>query len=184
MTTPDVQMNFAVTNILRIKGYSQADIDVAIAARKAVDKFERGQLDRVTAQKRLDEAIAKPWFDLIYMDKTLQDPDRSGWAREMRLDPLKTLDSLKAPALIIFGSADPWIPVQLSTDALRASAKDHPNVTTAVVAGADHRMMRSAALLAQIEPTTLSEGAPDAPEYFGLIASWLTRQGLTRTGGL
>ena len=50
LTTPDVQMNFAVANILRIKGYSKADVDAAIAAREAVDDFQRGKLDRATAQ--------------------------------------------------------------------------------------------------------------------------------------
>lgn len=184
MTTPDVQMNFAVANILRIKGYSQGDIDVAIAARKAVDDFARGQLDRAAAQKKLDEAIAKPWFDLIYMKKTLLDSDKSGKAKEMRLDPLKTLDSVKAPTLVIFGSADPWVPVKLSTDALRASATQHPNIIVAVVAGADHHMMLSAPLLTQIDTAAFAAQAPDSPEYFGLIAWWLTRQGLARAGGL
>ena len=60
MVTPDVQMKFAVTNILRIKGYSQADIDLAIAARTGVDDFMRGRLDRATAQARLDAAASKP----------------------------------------------------------------------------------------------------------------------------
>lgn len=184
VTTPDVQMNFAVANILRIRGYSQDDIDVAIAARKAVDDFERGQLDRATAQKKLDEAIAKPWFGLIYMHETFLDPDKSGKAKEMRLDPLKTLDSVKAPALMIYGSADPWVPVKLSTDALRASATHHPNIIVAVVANADHHMMLSAPLITQIDPAAFGVQAPDSPEYFGLIASWLTRQGLARAGGL
>ena len=39
MVTPDVQMNFAIAKILRIKGYSQADIDLAVAARTAADEF-------------------------------------------------------------------------------------------------------------------------------------------------
>jgi uncharacterized protein len=183
MTTPDVQMNFAVANILRIKGYSQADIDTAIATRKAVDDYERGQLDRATAQRKLDEAIAKPWFDLIYMRKTFPDPDKSGWAKEMQLDPLKILDSVKAPVLIVFGAVDPWVPVKLSTDAVRARATQHPNVTMGVVAGADHRMMLSVPLLTQIDPARLDGHVPNSPEYLGLIASWLTKQGLAHAGG-
>jgi pimeloyl-ACP methyl ester carboxylesterase len=180
MTTPDVQMNFAVANILRIRGYGQADIDFAISARRAVDDFERGKLDRRTTQKRVDAAAAKPWFDLTYLDRTFTDPDKSGWAREMRQDPMETLPQVKAPMLIIYGAADPWVPVALSIERLRATAAQHPMVTTAVVAGADHDMSFSTSLEAQIDPAGLGDQAPNAPEYFSRLAEWLTIQGLTR----
>ncbi len=183
MTTPDVQMNFAVANILRIKGYSQADIDLAVAARSAVDAFERGSLDRATAQKRLDAVVDKPWFDLIYMDKTFADPDKSGWAREIRHDPLATLPRVKAPTLVIYGANDPWVPVKLSVERLRASASRYRNITTVVVAAADHEMMLSASPEAQIDPAGLTTLAPDSPEYFGVLASWLTAEGLTHPEG-
>jgi alpha-beta hydrolase superfamily lysophospholipase len=178
MTTPDVQMIFAVTNILRIRGYSQADIDLAVAARKAVDDFERGKLDRKTAQKQLDAASAKPWFALIYMDHTFQDPDKSGWAREIRHDPMTVLPRVKAPTLIIYGAADPWVPARLSVERLRASAAQHPNVTTVVIAGADHDMSLSTPLQNKVDPAHLSDQAPDAPEYFARLAAWLTGQAL------
>jgi uncharacterized protein len=179
MTTPDVQMIFAVTNILRIRGYSQADIDLAVSARKAVDDFERGQLDRATAQRRLDAAAAKPWFDLIYLDRTFHDPDKSGWAREIRQDPMAILPRVKAPTLIIYGAADPWVPARLSVERLRASAAQHPNITTVVIAGADHDMSLSTSLEAQVDPKHLSDEQPDAAEYFARLAAWLTVQGVT-----
>jgi uncharacterized protein len=177
MTTPDVQMIFAVANILRIRGYSQADIDLAVAARKAVDDFERGNLDRATAQKRLAAAAAKPWFKLIYMDRTFHDPDKSGWAREIRHDPLAILPRVKAPTLVIYGAADPWVPARLSVERLLASAAQHPNITTVVIAGADHDMSLTTSLEAQVDPARLSDQEPDAPEYFARLAAWLTAQG-------
>jgi hypothetical protein len=180
MTTPDVQMIFATSNILRIKGYSQADIDEAVAARKAVDDFERGKLDRKSAQARVDAASTKPWFPLIYMSKTFHDPDQSGWAKEIRHDPLATLDQVKVPTLVIYGAADPWVPAKLSVEALTASAARHPNITTRVIAGADHDMMLSASPAAQIDPAGLKAQAPEAPEYFAILASWLTAQGIAR----
>jgi pimeloyl-ACP methyl ester carboxylesterase len=184
ITTPDVQMNFAVANILRIKEYSQADIDMAIAARKAVDDFERGQLDRATAQKRVDLAAAKPWFDLIYMDKTFADPDQAAWAKEIRNDPLPTLLKVKAPTLIIYGAKDPWVPVRISVDLLQEHAEQLPNVQTAVIAGADHDMMLSASPEAQIDPSHLTQFAPEAAAYFSLVASWLTAHGIARPDAL
>jgi len=178
ITTPDVQMNFAVANILRIKGYSKVDIDTAIAAREAVDEFERGKLDRATAQKRLDEAAAKPWFDLIYMEKTFADPDQSGWAKEIRNDPLPTLFKVRVPTLIIYGARDPWVPVRASLDLLREHAPRLPNVQTVVIAGADHHMMFSATPDEQIDSSNFAQHAPEAPAYFSLLASWLTAHGI------
>jgi dipeptidyl aminopeptidase/acylaminoacyl peptidase len=182
ITTPDVQMIFAVANILRIKGYSQPDIDTAIAARKAVDDFERSRLDRATAQRRLDEAMAKPWFDLIYMDRTFADPDQSGWAKEIKNDPLPTLYEVKVPTLIIYGAKDPWIPVRASLDLLQQHALQLPNVETAVIPGADHNMMLSISVEAQIAPAHLTDYAPEAAAYFSLLASWLTAHGITSSG--
>ena len=178
MTTPDVQMIFAVSNILRISGYSRADIELAVAARKAVDDFERGRLDRATAQKRLDAAAAKPWFALIYMSHSFQDPDKSGWAREIRHDPMTILPRVKAPTLIMYGAADPWVPARLSVERLSASAARFPNITTVVIAGADHDMSLSTSLKAQVDPARLSDQEPDAPEYFARLAAWLSGEGL------
>jgi dipeptidyl aminopeptidase/acylaminoacyl peptidase len=180
MVTPDVQMNFAVANILRIKGYSQADIDLAIDVRTAVDDFERGRLDRTTAQKRLDAAVGKPWFDLIYMDKTFSDPDKSGWAKEIRHDPLKSIGAIAAPALVIYGSADPWVPAAVSMERLRDFIREHRNFDTAVISGADHAMEMTATPEQQIDPAFFPQQAPNSAEYFGRLAAWLQKNGFAR----
>ena len=180
MTTPDVQMNFAVANILRIKGFPQSDIDQAIAARSAVDDFQRGKRDRASAQSILDAATTKPWFVHTYLEKTFKDPDQSGWAKEMRHDPMTTLDAVKQPAIVIYGSADPWVPVQTSLDRLRASSARHPNVEVAVIDGADHAMATSVSTADQIDPVTSARAAPQSAVYFGMLGAWLARQGLAR----
>jgi pimeloyl-ACP methyl ester carboxylesterase len=180
LTTADVQMNFAVANILRIKGYSQADVELALSARTAVDDFERGKLDRASAQRRVDLAAGKPWFDLIYLSRTFADPERSSWAREIRNDPVDSLKSLHMPALFIFGARDPWVPARLSAQLLEQRLR-RANVTTIVVADADHVMMQSATPEQQIDPAAFAAQAPESPEYFGVLASWLTTQKLTST---
>jgi pimeloyl-ACP methyl ester carboxylesterase len=177
MTTPEVQMNFAVANILRINGYSQADIDAALSTRDAVNEAARGHLDRVTVQKRLDAVSGKPWFHLIYLERNVTDDSLASWTREMWHDPLPTLTAVKAPTLVIYGASDPWVPAKASVEALRASASQRANITVAVVAGADHAMNISTPLEAQVDPGKLSDEAPNSPEYFALIASWLTAQG-------
>jgi pimeloyl-ACP methyl ester carboxylesterase len=182
MTTPDVQMNFAVANILRIRGFSQADIDQAVAARTAVDDFERGKRDRASTQSILDAAATQPWFPHIYMDKTFRDPDQSRWAKEMRHDPLATLDAIRQPALVIYGSADPWVPAQTSIDRLRAASARHPNVEVVVIAGADHAMAITVAAADQIDPVLLAKEAPQAAEYFAQLGAWLARHRIASPG--
>jgi pimeloyl-ACP methyl ester carboxylesterase len=180
MTTPDVQMNFAVANILQIKGFSQADINQAIATRTAVDDFQRGRRDRASAQKILDAATARPWFVHTYLEKTFKDPDQSHWAKEMRHDPMATLDAVKQPTFMIYGSADPWVPVQTSVERLRASSARHPNVEVAVIAGADHAMSTSVSTADQTDPVLSARQAPQSAAYFGLLSAWLAKQGLAR----
>lgn len=178
MTTPDVQMNFAVANVLRIKGFTQSAIDEAVATRTAVDDFQRGTRDRASAQRILDAATNEPWFAYAYLEKTFNDPDQSGWAKEMRHDPMAALDAVKQPAFLVYGSADPWVPVQVSLERLRASQPRHPNVEVAVVAGADHAMATTVPAAEQIDPVLSARQAPDSAAYFALLGAWLAKQGL------
>lgn len=180
MTTPDVQMIFASQNILRIKGFSQADIDQATTTRLAVDDFMRGKRDRASTQSVLDAAAVKPWFEHIYMGKTFKDPGQSRWAKEIQHDPLATLGKVRQPALVIYGTADPWVPVKTSVERLRASARQHPNVEVAVIKGADHSMARTVSQADQIDPVLSPKEAPDAAEYFSLLGAWLAKQGIAR----
>ena len=180
MTTPDVQMNFAVANILRVEGYAASDIEQALGARRAVDAWFRGELDRAKAQQALDAASARPWFDRVYLGKTLPpEPRSSGWEREMRHDPLSTLVEVRAPTLVVYGAADPWVPVRLSVERLANAAARMPHVETVVIAGADHAMMLSADAKTQMDPASFPRQAPEASAYFGLLGAWLARHGMT-----
>jgi len=171
MATADVQMNFAVANIMRIKGYPQTDIDEAVAARTAVDDYARGKRDRASAEAADKAAQAKPWYKLIYLKGNIDDP---AWPQQIGSDPLVSLDRSRVPTLMIYGQADPWVPVGPSIAAIERTAARHPNVTMRVVAGADHSMMLGVDPAHQIDPAFFPDAAPDAPEYFGLMTSWLT----------
>lgn len=180
MVTPDQQMNFAVANILRIKGYPQADIDLAIAARQAVDDFMRGKVDRPTAQARLDAITGKPWFEFTYLSKSFSAPDKSGWAKEIRHDPLVTIANVTAPTLIVYGSGDPWVPAELSMERLAGFMRKRHNFEAVVVEGADHAMMTTATTEQQVDPAYFQSQAPNSAEYFGRLAAWIQKQGLTK----
>lgn len=176
LVSPDVQMMFRSINSLRVHGYSQAEIDQMIATRKAVDDYMRGSVDRATAQRLTDAAKSKPWFKLLYMGETVTDRATSRWRKEIEFDPLKTLEGVKVPALVIFGAADPVVPVDVSVKRLRAA---HPKFDVAVIAGADHAMQLSVPVQVQMDSAHTLEEAPEAAEYFGILASWLTAHALT-----
>jgi uncharacterized protein len=177
MTTPDIQMNFAVENILRIHGYGPEEIATALHARGAVDDYLRGRLDRASAERALNAARQRPWFPLIYMDDTLGNSETSSWLKQMRFDPMDNLDKVSAPVLMLYGQDDPWVPVRLSMGRLDRVAKQQPNIEAVVVAGADHTIMLGVDPKDQVDPTFFPKEAPDAPAYFSLLAAWLTQRG-------
>ena len=177
MVPADVQMRFAVANILRIRGYDDAAIGMADAARAAVDGFMRGEVDRPTAQRAVDLAAAQPWFGLTYMGRTFDDPEKSDWAHEMQNDPLSVMRQIRTPMLVLYGSADPWVPVATSLDRLKGLLVVNPRLEVGVVTGADHMMMTSVPPLTQVDPQAILQQSPEAPEYFGVMTSWLVRNG-------
>lgn len=177
VTTPDVQMNFAVENILRIKAIPQAEIEIALAARGAVDAFMRGQVDRPTAQSAVDRAAAFAWFNDIYLSRTFADPDKSGWAKEIRHDPLAIVRQSKVPTLMVYGARDPWIPVSVSADTLAREAAES-NRTVVVIPDADHSMMTSATPEQQIDPAGFGGHRAESAAYLGRMAAWLQSIGI------
>jgi hypothetical protein len=175
LVSPDVQMMFRSINSLRVHGYPQVDIEQMIAARKAVDDYMRGTGDRATAQRLVDAAKTKPWFKQLYMSETVADRATSRWRKEIEFDPLRAIDGVKIPALVIYGALDPVVPVAASVERLRSA---YPKFDVAVIAGADHAMQVSVPAQVQMDPARTHEQAPEAAEYFAILASWLTRQAI------
>jgi uncharacterized protein len=180
LTTPDVQMNFAVENILRIHGYGAEDIATALHARRSVDDYLRGGVDRASAEGALNAARQRSWFPLIYMDDKVDDPETSSWLKQMRFDPMTRLDKVSAPVLMLYGQDDPWVPVRLSMERLDTMARKHANIRTVVVAGADHAMMLGVDSKHQVDPKFFPKEAPDAPAYFAQLAAWLAQHGFAQ----
>src|SRR3546814_8495034 len=120
-------MMFRSESSLRINGYTESDIVQMRATRQAVDDYMRGTGDHAEAQRLVDAAKSKPWFDLLYMGEKVGDRATSRWRREIEYDPLPTLDQVKVPALILFGANDPVVPV--ATSVARITARLRPNMT-------------------------------------------------------
>lgn len=117
------------------------------------------------------------------MGETVRDRALSRWRKEIEYDPLTTLSGVKAPALILYGAADPVVPVSELVQRLKETAAQHPRFDVVVVAGADHSMQLSVSPKDQMDPARADDGAPEAAEYFGALTSWLTRQGIAQGPG-
>ena len=168
-------MNFAVSNILRVKGFSNEDIKSAIRTRTYVDNFMRGRGDRHRVEQMLADAVSKPWFKHSYISPMLGDPAHSQWAKEIALDPITTLNRVRCPVLILFGTEDPWVPVRISAELLSKMANKKANLNYAVIAGANHEMATNVAPEKELDPAYATAFAPDAPSYFGILARWLSQ---------
>jgi pimeloyl-ACP methyl ester carboxylesterase len=110
-----------------------------------------------------DRAAAKPWFDLIYMERTFADPEQSGLGQGTSAnDPLPTLLEGKAPTLLIYGAADPWVPVRqsLAVLAARSPALTHVQDDRDRGRRSFHDAIDSAA--SQIDPEQFLRFAPTA----------------------
>lgn len=179
VVTADVQMIFSSTNHLKANGYSQADVDQMVAARKSVDGYMRGTVSRHDAQAKLDGIKTKPWFKYLYMGETFRDREVSGWRKEIENDPLKNLEAVAVPTLVLYGADDAVVPVADSAERLKAAASHMPDMQVHVIAGADHAMEMSADLETSLDPENDGTERPDSPEYFALLSSWLAAHGLT-----
>ena len=179
LVTPASQMEFAMSNRLLLLGYTSQDVAQMLTARRALDDYANGSVTRTAAASALAKIEGKPWFSLMYLPASSQLPqDRSSLAERMHnmtIDPLTSIEDIHVPALFIFGGSDPWIPVKASISRLRNLAKTHPNIQYEVVANASHEMMLVSKPSMATDPQALSTYAPDAPAYFTLLSSWLTR---------
>lgn len=177
MAAADVQMNFAVANILRIRGQPQTVIDRAIGARTAVDDYARGRRSRAEAEAA-EAAISKePWYGQLWLKGNIDDPE---WRRQICLDPLAALRGSHVPTLMMFGQADPWVPVGMSLAALKARAGEFPQIEVRVIDGADHAMMLGVPPEKQVDTAFAIAAAPNAPAYFAMLGAWLeSRMGRT-----
>lgn len=179
VVTADVQMIFSSTNTLRVFGYSQADIDEMRATRAAVDAYMRGTGDRESAQRAVDRIKARPWFRYLYMGETVSDRRNSGWRREIEHDPMRTLERIHVPLLVLFGATDPVAPVQTSAERLAGVAAQHPNMAVAIIGQADHGMQIGVDPRVLLDPGHADDERANAPEYFAVFVSWLAAHGYT-----
>lgn len=183
LVTAEAQMEFAMSNQLRVLGYSQSDVVEMLAARKALDGYFNGANSRAAAVAAIAKIEKKPWFDLMYLptsEAVPKSPNADAWRGQMDKDPIKAVEQVKAPTLFILGGEDPWIPVELMVEHIRVLAQSNPRVEYVVVPNANHLMMtppaRKDETMSDAEPKAVLVDTPESATYFMLLAAWLQRQ--------
>ena len=69
LVTPELQMEFAMSNRLHVLGYGQADIDAMLDARHKLDGYFQGSNPRGAAVAALDRIAGRPWYGQMYLPK-------------------------------------------------------------------------------------------------------------------
>lgn len=179
LTSPESQMEFADANHLYALGYTKADIDDMLVARKMWTGYLRGTNTREQAVAAIAKIGGKPWYQYMYMPTVaqLEGPAKSEWRNKMDDDPLVAVKTITIPMFFIFGSSDPWIPVAQAAALLRALSATRANIAYAVIPNANHLMMvpPPKELMADASPQAVLTEVPASPAYFMLLGSWLTR---------
>jgi len=175
MVTADEQMQFATSNLLRVRGYSQEDVREMLETRRAWTGYLRGTNSRAVAADALTKAQSKPWFDLTYMPKASDLTDDPAIRRKMDDDPVAAVLKAKVPLLFLYGGSDPWVPVAQSMERLKALSSQIHDIEIAVIANANHELMFPVKETMQEDADTNRNAAPQSATYFILLGSWLSR---------
>jgi dipeptidyl aminopeptidase/acylaminoacyl peptidase len=176
LVNADEQMQFATSNLLTARGFSQEDVREMLETRRAWTGYLRGTNPRVLAIDALTKAQSKPWFDLTYMPKVSDLTNDPAMRRKMDDDPVAAVLKAKVPLLFLYGGSDPWVPVAESMQRLRALSGQLHNIESAIIANANHELMFPVKETMQVDADTNRNDAPQSPTYFILLGSWLSRR--------
>jgi uncharacterized protein len=154
--SPAEQMRYGTAEQLRRHGHGD---DQALRElgelRAALEDAHRHPSRRPEAQAVVDRYADRPWFELAYAPRTL---DEVGEWPDMDFDPAPILARVACPVLLFYGEADESTPIAPSLAAWERAAAD---ATVVRLAGTDHA------------PTL---GDAISPDYTAALADWVERR--------
>jgi uncharacterized protein len=172
------QMDFACSNLLRVRGFESSEVEEMQHARG-------GWLDYLRGKRSLDSAAAqiraiqnKPWFDLAFMPPVERLEESDGSLRELDFAPfdvIQKIQAARAPLLLMFGGRDPWVPVGESVSWLERAVGKPSTIEHVIIPRANHEMMFKERETMEFGTKTLPANAPEAPSYFMVLSSWMSR---------
>jgi pimeloyl-ACP methyl ester carboxylesterase len=163
--TPAEQMMYAVERQLRLAGYGDDVVARALDLRRRFEDWIHTKAPEPDDELAADlwAGLDEDWWGQVWLPPTLLDEEsRRLWIEEMDFDPRPVFAQTRVPALLFYGDADSWTPVEPSVEAWRAARGDEVEIV--VIPGAEHDL-------------TMPDGT-FAPEYDERLVAWLT----TRTG--
>jgi uncharacterized protein len=161
--TPAAQMMYAVGEQLRLAGYGEDVVARALELRRRFDDWVHGRATEPEDVLAADlwAGLDEPWWGQVWLPPTLLDEEsRRLWIEEMDFDPRPIFAQVRVPALLFYGEADSWTPVQASIEAWRAAGGDEVEIV--VIPEAEHDL-------------TLPDGRL-APEYESTLVEWLANR--------
>jgi pimeloyl-ACP methyl ester carboxylesterase len=158
--TPSEQMMVAVERQLRLGGYGEDVVDLALDLRRRFEHWIHTVAPEPDEQLADDllAAVDEPWAGQLWLPPSLLDEEGVRlWIEEMDYDPRPTFERVRVPTLSFYGELDSWAPVEASVRAWREARGD--DVELVVIPGAEHDL-------------TLPDGT-FAPEFERRLVDWL-----------
>jgi hypothetical protein len=138
--TPAAQMRFGVTAHLRSNGYDELAVDEARHARVLVEAHAHGEATGKDVGDALTAATRRPWWPLAHLPAVpFDERERAAWRAGMDFDPEPWIAGVDVPTLLLYGTADLWLPVEESVAIWR---RHHPGIEVAYADGASHDLTR------------------------------------------
>ena len=164
--SPSEQMRFAVENVLSERGFTDADVGVALQTRTRIESAYRAG-ETAAARAAVEAVHDEAWFPFAYLPtvEDIEHPDPF----EIDLDARAVFARLRVPTLAIYGAWDRWVPVDRSVDAWRTAFAARPNLLhVARIPGVGHMMTTP------IDRADLDEKGPISDIYAEVMTGWLT----------
>ena len=162
---PDVQMDYAVTNLLREAGYDGATTERVLRLRRLVNAAVVGSAPVEEARARLAEAAGEPWLELAYVGEP-EGAAAEAWAKWVGLDIGPVLRSLEIPVLLVVGGYDRWVDVDETVAVWQEALGERLTVLRLPEAG--HFPTRAG------DPLDWAERGPFIREYEDTLTGWLS----------
>jgi pimeloyl-ACP methyl ester carboxylesterase len=138
---------YANATRLRASGFSQDDVDQALAALTRVDDFVRNGGDP-GLQSFLDSMHQNRWASFTTLPRIAPTPEHiQSWLRwrNLDLDPADYWRDIHVPVLLAYGELDDVVPVESSADRIRDALDEAGNsqVTIRIFRGENHSISNS-----------------------------------------
>lgn len=130
--TPADQMDYTAKTTLLQKGFDKKTINTALHLRSVINNYYRGIISYDSASRIVENFRNTPWFKYSWLPlnqngKLPDRPKESKWYKEMDFSPGQYFGNIKIPIMLIYGSHDAYVPIDLSIAVWKKALKNANN---------------------------------------------------------